>query len=371
MSEFAFYFKKLGNQYPFLRNVWEVYDKLDEQVDESSENILYHKFCDTIRNKLNKKKKDMYSELCLKLLKNLGIFCNNTDSCRTDNEYCKILNNWLYISIRKYDLNGGIFSSIFNLIENVSTRLGYKSTCPYYFYQKNYAEPLAIIMLSIFQSNIGDIKDTLIRDHKVMKCTCQEFVDKVVTIYRRVKNKYCPSNQTNLIERVKKTCSYLNNFETSYNLYLKNEKSILEKKINVPSLKPEDNTSLFRCKSAGEFEVSLGIDEAQIPHDAEEDLIVQELDGALILLPESESFFSSTSIKEVLPTALATTAGVSSLLFLIYKFTPIGNMIRSSIKVKATRNFYGVEKKELLYPAHDSMDINSYIQRYDITYANL
>ncbi|GAW84654.1 variable surface protein, partial [Plasmodium gonderi] len=114
MSKFALYFKNLGNQYPLLREVWDVYDQLDEKVDMSRENILYHQFCNTVTNEL-KNKKGNYYELCVKLLKNFGIFCNNTQSCKTDNEYCKILNNWLYISIRKYALYDEIFSSIFNL----------------------------------------------------------------------------------------------------------------------------------------------------------------------------------------------------------------------------------------------------------------
>ncbi|GAW83954.1 variable surface protein [Plasmodium gonderi] len=300
--------------------------------------------------------------ICVKLLKNLGIFCNNKQDCKNDDEYCNILNNWLYISIIKYNLNGIFFSYLFNLIEKGATKLEYKNKCPYYFYQKNYVEPLAIVMLNIFESNIGVIKDSLIDHNEVMKCTCQEFVDKVVTIYRHVNNKYCSSNMTDLIEREKKTCLYLKNFETTYDVYLKNHESIQNQKIYVPSLKHEGNLIFPQCIQNDGVQQPLGIVEEQLPDDEHEDLIEQQLDDALKLLPDSESFISSSSIKKVLPTSLATIAC----------FTPIGNMIRSSNRVKATSNFYdGDDEKELLYPVHDSMDINSYIQRYDIAYANL
>ncbi|GAW83973.1 variable surface protein [Plasmodium gonderi] len=371
MTNLALKFRQLENQYPFLSKVWDVHDNFDEPVDVSTTNILYHRFCNPIESFVRKDKKKHF-EVCVKLVRNLKLFCNNPGECKFNLKDCNNLNNWLFISIVKYKLNPYIFNSIFHLIKRISPNLTYLNECPYYFYGKNYLKPLSIVMLNIFESNIDLIRATLIGPKDKIYCSCQDFVYKLVKAYRNINSKYCPAGSINLRGNKEKTCSFLRNFEIAYDTYLIKDELIQQKKIQLPSLNPEEDMASFLCTPDVDIQQSLDTNKEQILPEEPVDLIQSEFDEEIILLPDSESLFTSVSIKSILPTAIVTTASVFSFLFLIYKFNPISNMFHSRKRVKKMTNIYEANNiKALLNHKHNTVDMNSYNQRYDIAYRNI
>ncbi|GAW84706.1 variable surface protein [Plasmodium gonderi] len=371
MTNIALYFKQLKNQYPFLRNVWDAYDNFDEPVDLSNRNKLYHEFCNQLISRVRTDKKKHY-DLCVKLIRNLKLFCHNTGECKFDSNDCNNLNNWLFISIVKDQLIPYFYIYIFNLIKRISPNLSYQNECLYYFYGKNYFEPLSIVILNIFQSNIDLIRQTLIGSKDKIYCSCQQFVYNVVRRYKHINSIYCHVDQTKLREKNKNTCLFLKQFETTYDAYLINDGSIQKKKVELPSLKHEDTLEFVPCIPDDGIHQSLSINEVQIPPEEPVELFETELNDQMDLFQNPEYFTTSVFIKNVLPTTLAIIAAASSLFFLIYKFTPIRSLFRSRKIVKTVRNIYDRDNKnELLYDAYNTMDISSYNNRYDIAYGNL
>ncbi|GAW84048.1 variable surface protein [Plasmodium gonderi] len=370
MTNLALNFKRMQNLYPFLWKVWDAHNNFDEIVDLSDRNKLYHKFCNSIIS-LVRTNNDLHYAVCAKLVRNLKLFSDKRDEPKFQHTNCNNLNNWLYISIRKHNLNPHFFGHIFKLIKKISPNLAYQNECLYYFYDDNYLQPLSIVMLNIFKSNIGLIRDTLIGSKDKIYCSCQYFVYKMVKAYRDINSKYCTVGSIKHRGVKEKTCSFLRSFEIAYDTYLIKDESIQAKKIQLPALKPEENMGSFLCKPDDEIQRSIDIDKAQMPHEEPVDLVEPEFEEEIILPEDPETLMASVSIKKFLSTAIVTTSSVFFLFFLMYKFTPIGNMIRSKNRVKVIRNDYDADDEKNIYPVHNPMDINTYNQRYNIAYVNI
>ncbi|GAW84613.1 variable surface protein [Plasmodium gonderi] len=355
--------------YPFLRGTWEHYENFDTSAEITVKNQIYDKFCKELKDYI-KPYQDKFYDLCFKVVRNLGIFCNDSQVCKSGSNHCNNLNIWLYNYKRKNHIHSNLISYIFKLIKNISTRIGYNNNCPYYSYDTNFFEPLVITVIHIFQTNIDVIVKTLLEHDDSLKCSCREFVHKVVKLYKGMKDKYCSGKWTAYPKIKERTCSYLNEFKIIYNEYLYKKASLNE---IIPSLETEQDEVLFICQSSYEKNLSSLVDQIlPVPLEEDAELFTIESDDTLIEPQQLEHPNLSLYIIKILPYTLAIFAGISSLLLLSYKFTPIRNLFRSRKRAKTTRNTYNEDlENESFYHMSDNMNIISYNQRYDITYGNL
>ncbi|GAW84040.1 variable surface protein [Plasmodium gonderi] len=199
----------------------------------TNNNQLYIKFCSGIMNTRNKDK-EKYYKLCLKLIRNLNIFCSESEDCNTNSIYCINLNSWLYKSIREQELDRKEIYRIFYIIRTVLPKLYKKDMCKYYYYGYYYFEPINIIKLNIFDSNMKIIEETLKKSTYSYTCPYQKYVKVVVEIYKSMEEKYCiNSKPKKKAHKYTNICSILKNFSNSYNEYLYKNDLIKNK---IPSL---------------------------------------------------------------------------------------------------------------------------------------
>ncbi|GAW84486.1 variable surface protein [Plasmodium gonderi] len=362
MTEDALDITILSRIYPFLRKTWKLFEDLDETVETRLENVIYQNICTpvTVILRLHDKK---YTDFCKKLIRNYNLLCNNPSECKINPSYCKDLNNWLYYYIKKENLDGEIFNNFFNYIISYSKMYAPENKMCLYSYDTNYIEPLKVLMLNIFESNISEIKVVLEGPHDIMKCYCQEFVKKMVQIYRSMNSEYC-SNGNETKDKNMRICSVLRTFSSLYTIYLYNKESM---KSILPSLTSENNIEFISCESS--------VEEKKLQLENEISTLTQI--DTKNKHQEFEYHSSNITIINILPTFLSIIGGLSFFFMLSYKvhimhFTPIGNIFRSKKRVKKVKSIYdGVEQKELLYHTQDNENINSYNHRYDIAYAKL
>ncbi|GAW84500.1 variable surface protein [Plasmodium gonderi] len=356
----------LGRNYPFLSESCKLYDKLDETVEENDHNILYRKLCEQIVSNL-KIKNQQYYELCKKLARNLNIFCSGTNECNIQPN-CQILNDWLYNSMKKYNIFNGFINLLFYRMNSITHKLYYKNMCPYYNYDKNYVEPINIVKLNIFGYNMHTIV-SIFKNNEYFNKLSVDFIKKVLNIYEHMNYKYCFKENKKDRKKIN-TCSYLESFINSYNIYICNNEKLKNK---IPSLSSDNSVNFIGCKSTDKIKT------LQITHDIEilasEEAVDSRLFGngdEFISSKEHEHNNSLFSTIKLLFTVIATISGGTSILLLFYKFTPVRSLFRSRQKVKITRNNYVEdEEKELFYQMPDNMNINSHNQIYDIAYTNL
>ncbi|GAW84642.1 variable surface protein [Plasmodium gonderi] len=353
--------------YPFLKDTWKIYESMDEAVEGTNDDQVYINVCKGIKN-TKIKDNEKYYNLCLKLSRNLKIFCSKAEECKTNSIYCQNLNSWLYKIVNEQKLDSSKIYGIFMFFRRILHRLGINDMCTYYDYGRFYLDPINIIMLKIFDANMNIIEQTLSQETYTYTCPCQNFVSEIIKIYKNMNNKYCTNGEPKYnIKRCIRTCDLLKNFAFSYNQYLHNNNSIKRK---IPSLTSQDDVEYHECEEDYDTSASLVVDEEQLLLPENDDLLEDDFDQTLSELQDFETNNLSSFKIKFLPTALVIIAGVSSLFFLSYKFTPIRNLFSNRKRIKTTKNTYNEdEEKEFFYNMPDN--ITSYNQRYDIAYGNL
>ncbi|GAW79592.1 variable surface protein [Plasmodium gonderi] len=343
-------------------------NKLRNTVETKRYNQYYEKLCKTITTVLHKHD-EKYIEFCKKLVKNYKIFCNTSYKCKNISDYCHDVNNWIYITMKKEKFENWLVQKIYEGIESFAKRQLNKTICPYYSYDTDYREPNKMIFLYMFESNINKMKEILESTDNTLNCYCKEFVKNMVKIYKRMNKDYCINGKDAMKEN-KKTCSILNTFRTLYTMYLCKEDPI---KSILPLLTSDADIEFVKCETNGSIMPSqitsesshLGSDDQSEPF---QDLSDEEIQA----IENFDPFTLKVSIKKILPTFLATVAGISSLFFLFYKFTPIRHLLRSKKKVESIKNMHDRDNyKELLYNTVGNDNMYLYNMRYDIAYGNI
>ncbi|KMZ89696.1 hypothetical protein PVMG_04526 [Plasmodium vivax Mauritania I] len=285
MSQKSLNIEQMKNDYPFLKELWDLYHSFDKSVEGDYKDV-YDGYCKRVTNSLGQDKVNYY-DICMKLIRNLDPSSKVSEKKISHSHRCFNVNNWLYNSIeKKYLNNKHIISWIFDLSRTIRSEIeNYK--CSYYSYDENYEDPINIIRLRIFDDNIDVIERTLKSDDQKNNTLCQNYVCECVNIYQKMNDLYCSESNAQHGKR-KNTCDMLKALKTPYDTLLSRNTEIKKK---IPSLEATKEELLAKCPSIqANHKLSVSVD----GHSG-----------------------SPTSSK--IPATIGTMAGVSSIFALLYK----------------------------------------------------
>ncbi|SCA81820.1 Plasmodium vivax Vir protein, putative [Plasmodium vivax] len=156
-----------------------------------------------------------------------------------------------------------------------------------------------------------------------------------------------------------KTCEQLDSFARSYQiLYI--DESVRDK---IPSLEYEKPVNLHGCES-----------DESLRGRPSTDTYPKEKPVETPQAPQfNENNDSSNSMSPTVSTALGTLAGASSLLALLYKFSPGRNWIRSGFRGGTERissNLYAEQPNEVFYDGFEGDAMSSYNPTYNVGYGS-
>ncbi|KMZ95759.1 hypothetical protein PVMG_05358 [Plasmodium vivax Mauritania I] len=261
--------------------------------------------------------KEEYKSFCLKLIRNLGHYSENLKFLKFNPEDCTNLNNWVYNSIKKYDIPDNIITECFDDYKTFMDKTYNISRCSYYSYDDIYEEPINIIILNIFVSIIDIIQNTLDGTYVSNNFPLRNYICECIKIYKDMKEKYCPMSNTKSENRYK-TCEILNTFKKTYESYLSDTQ---HKNYKTKSLDNDEAEYLAMCQpDESKSALTVGWDEATStlqPATQDRDKNLGDVPHPYTLTEET----SPNSISSTVSTAFGTVAGASSILALLYKVT--------------------------------------------------
>ncbi|CAI7724296.1 Plasmodium vivax Vir protein, putative [Plasmodium vivax] len=320
MCSFSEKIKQWKIDYPFLTNIWTRYEEFDKPVNYEDEedadynNVLkYENTCKVvIRNTNDHNKK--YNDFCIR-------------------ERCNSLNYWLYYMIGELKFSKEFASKIFEEAKKIALGLHNIYVCDY-TYNEKIKDPEKIIKLLNFHDNIDKIQGILKGQINDEYCYCEKYINQCVNIYKNIKSMYCSGSSDK--QNNSDTCTHVQTFETTYTNFLVNIPQLHDK---VPSLMSSDDKYVRQCKT--------------------------DLSNPNATQQENQG----TSKEISLTNTVATIGGVSSVLAMLYKFTPAGRWINSGLLRNGrsiNTNLYTEGASELLLekPLHE--DINSYNIGYEV-----
>ncbi|KMZ77067.1 hypothetical protein PVIIG_05442 [Plasmodium vivax India VII] len=307
---------KWNDAYPYLDEIWNKYKEFDETVDNDPKQNDYFIVCYYIIGKLNGDTNE-HEAFCKKLVRNLGHHSDNYDSRKYTTNRCLNLNNWIYNSMKKHNIRENIITKCFEEYKGIMEGRNQHPSCYYYEYDKTHAEPMKIIMLNIFESSIGTIKNIL-NGEKGRSNTCRKYVCETVQIYKDMYQKYCVNAEAGN-KRHENTCSKLKGFEYSYTHFFRKD---LIKENEVPSLNNIQNKYLTECH---EYLQEQALDSAVVTQDqsiGSSRTLPQDSNlGGPESIPHPKGENPSGPMSSTVSTAIGTVAGASSILALLYKVT--------------------------------------------------
>ncbi|KMZ76583.1 hypothetical protein PVIIG_05913 [Plasmodium vivax India VII] len=108
--------------YLFLKHVWDIYYEYDSTVENNTKNHQIYTLCHIILTTLSENKAK-YNNFCTKLIRNLGLFSENSKSFIRSNDRCNILYNWIYNSIKKEYIPDSIINKCFEDYIDISSMI--------------------------------------------------------------------------------------------------------------------------------------------------------------------------------------------------------------------------------------------------------
>ncbi|CAI7720801.1 PIR protein [Plasmodium vivax] len=349
-------------KYPFLNTVWNKYNEFDNSVDGDQYKHRYEAFCKPLMKKLVYNNED-YESFCLKLIRNLGHYSEKLKFLRYKSEDCNNLNNWVNNSIKKYKIPDNIITECFNDYTDVISKTGREHRCAYFSYEYMYEEPINIIILNIFGSNMNVIHNALDRSYNSINLPLQMYICECIKIYKEMYKKHCHNKYDNDPKRIL-TCNNLNAVKSTYDIYLSGKPY---KDYKIPPLDKDEVEYLTMCqpdtpRSALTEEMAGKITALQ---DSTEDGR-RNSDGIRLQSPVTGENQGS-SMSRTVSTAVGTVAGASSILALLYKFTPGRKLIHSGFRGgrrRTSSNIYD-EPYELFFDGMEHNGFNSYNIGYE------
>ncbi|CAI7724214.1 hypothetical protein, conserved [Plasmodium vivax] len=352
-------------QYPFLKEVFLAYDDYNNNYFDDFNESTYDSLCYSIIEKANGDVKK-HNDICKKLMRNLRHFSSNSIYYEISRDRCNILFHWLYNFLDKGKITYDIIAKCFEIYDFDRLRKTNINKKCYYDKDDKYYEPTKITLLDIFNDNTAIITNTLKDNNIETSNRGRKYVCECVKIYKHMYETYCPNGKEKK-EDYKSTCLKLYLFKASYKHFLDNLSGLY---FEMPSLDDKGTEFSKKCPpdeqntllSSGPFETrhpSLGKGLPASDEDSDGPLS-GELRGPLVN--------GDSSMKKSITTTIGTVAGASSLLALLYKFSPGGNWIRSGFRGGRGRinsNLYVEGPNELLFDGMEHNGFNSYSIGYE------
>ncbi|KMZ99251.1 hypothetical protein PVNG_02134 [Plasmodium vivax North Korean] len=288
---------KLNNDYPFLKEIWKSYT-FEEDPIETGDNVELFSICDEYSMYENNPTEDQ-KKACRKLLKNWKLLRSTIKRTDVFFEWCNNINNWIYYEIKPNILNVDIINRILiKAQEKIFMHIPNKNYCTYTILNKKH-EPQALNKLRIFSENTSKFKNILLDKSSNNYCSCINFVNDCIYIYRILQSKLCSKEIDKSINN-KDTCDIVNTFNINYTGFL------LNKYIGVQGILPD----LYSTN-----DININIDNCPLQTKGKE---LNSFHG-----DQLDSYTSSTTPTEpagkTVSTAIGTIFGVSSVLGLLYK----------------------------------------------------
>ncbi|KMZ99257.1 hypothetical protein PVNG_02140 [Plasmodium vivax North Korean] len=307
-------YKNKIHTYPFKNTVWDTYNEFDKDVDDHDVNKNnFYVLCNQI---INNSKGDLstHTNICMKLMRNLGVYSLDDKIYKPNYDRCNILYNWIYNLISKNIITYSVINKCFVEYNSYMNGISNDKRCYHFLYDKIY-EPINITLLDIFDNNTPIIKETLMNQDESISTPCRKYVCKCVKIYDDMHQKYCMKGESGN-EKYQNTCSRLNNFKDTYTLFFQNNHHL---KDIIPSLDNIKNTYMPKCqKYVQEKPVQPSDAEERHTHPPltkPEDENRQEPKSLITPGDENKGNHMSSTVS----TTIGTVAGASSILALLYK----------------------------------------------------
>ncbi|KMZ76762.1 hypothetical protein PVIIG_05870 [Plasmodium vivax India VII] len=311
MSKNNLDFSKLEQDYPFLEKVWNKYNEFDKPLE--SDKYKYEPFCNPLMVKLAD-----YNEqnkiFCYKLVRNLGRYSVDSKFKYFTSEDCTNLNNWVYNSMKKDNISHEIINECYEDYFDIVRATHTKMICPYNSYDDMY-EPINIIMLKIFESNVNVLVNILNQENNSFTSSCQNYVCELVNIYNYINSIFC-SNVTEEGEKKEKTCGFLKNFYKTYMWYFFGKLHNTDK---IPSL---DNVANEYSKKCYAYKSLMQLIAARNEDTPVTLPLIEAIDNKsddLYSQPILNNDKTGNSISRTVSTTVGTVAGASSIIALLYK----------------------------------------------------
>ncbi|SCA81818.1 Plasmodium vivax Vir protein, putative [Plasmodium vivax] len=356
--------EKWKTNYPFLKELWNSYDNFDKTVQYEENMNKYETLCDMILNRLNNDKEEHYN-FFMKLVRNLGIYIEKDYSLNFKPDRCNNLNYWIYNSIKKHNIQDNLIDQCFENYFDVMNHAIVMIKCNYHSYDKIYEDPMIAIMLNIFKTYVGDVKNALMNRDASKHMLALKFVCDCVKIYKNERFKYC-SYENLKNHKYQKTCDKFKSFKDTYTSFLFGQSDLIKK---IPSL---DNIDQEYSNMCGQFEGTTvkAIAPVASPSGEDNEDTADETSSPMTVVVENRN----NPISSTVSTSLGAVAGASSVLALLYKFTPGGNWLRSGIggnRRRINSNLYEDGPNELLFEGFEGRDMSFYNTRYNVGYGSV
>ncbi|KMZ83258.1 hypothetical protein PVBG_05228 [Plasmodium vivax Brazil I] len=201
--------------YPFLEYIWKKYN-YDKAVDSDESSII--SLCNNdITYKVNPANEQ--KNICKKLLRNLKLLHSGNYMPYDFVKYCKNINYWLYYEIKEHNISDDIINNMFAESNKIIPKKNQKNDCSYLMLNNDLLEPEKLVMLRIFNNNIDDIHEILIKGINSNICSSQKFIKECVHLYEYMHENHCSKGDIKNPPK-KITCEIVNNFKTNYSGYL-------------------------------------------------------------------------------------------------------------------------------------------------------
>ncbi|CAI7724170.1 Plasmodium vivax Vir protein, putative [Plasmodium vivax] len=352
-----------NEEYPFLKDVWNFYNKFDIITEQDTYDRKIHSSCYMILSEIDKYI-EPYNSFCTKLLKNLGHYSKNQESFIRSHYRCNILYNWIYNSKKKHNISDEIINKFFDDYITISGVMKYGDACSYNLHNSFYEEPMKMTILDIFNNNMQNIINKLMGEHEKDKRSAQNFVCECVNLYKEIAKDHC-TKITKMNYKREKTCEMLDSFKTSYMQFFYNT---IVKNDNIPSLENVEEEYMSKCKNNQPITALASTDGDSAPQFARSTTTVRGNSDASRTTEGINEGDRANSLSPTVSTALGTVAGASSLLALLYKFTPAKRLVHPGFggnRRRINSNFYAEGPSELLFDGAEHSDFNSYNIGYE------
>ncbi|KMZ76750.1 hypothetical protein PVIIG_05608 [Plasmodium vivax India VII] len=251
---------------------------------------------------------------CMKLVRNLGFYAPNSEFFDPNEDRCKILYYWVYNSAKNKHISNKLITDCFNDYKDHMTNINKKPKCYYYPFEDSYNEPIDMIILEIFHTNMKALTDILSKENSKINLDLQKYICECVNIYKEMDKKYCLGKDSNS----SLTCIMLYVVKQMYNLYLSGKDY---HKYKIPSLYDVEKEYTAKCLPSNLDVPSIAprINEVSELASLSEDTNEQG-DKFAAPRPFTEDN-PGGSMSRTVSTAVGTMAGASSILALLYKVT--------------------------------------------------
>ncbi|CAG9474583.1 unnamed protein product [Plasmodium vivax] len=114
--------EKWKEEYPLLKDIWIKYDNFDKDVKNDTNISKYISVCSYFIKPWDEGKEED-KEFCTKLVRNLGHHSDNKDFLNYKTHDCLNLNNWIYNSMMKNNIQENIIKECFKEYDAVKDKI--------------------------------------------------------------------------------------------------------------------------------------------------------------------------------------------------------------------------------------------------------